>query len=473
MKRQSGVLLPIFSLPGPFGCGTFGKSAYQWIERLADGGFSVWQVLPFGITDAHNSPYMPLSSFAGNPFFIDPLLLYEQNLVTLEELEQQKVTDPYMCDFNALHRTRFAFLASAATRTPDATKILSFCQSHPHIANACRFLALKQANNGRPWREWTVTEPPHEMEFTWQFIQYEFHRQWQELHAYANQKGISVIGDLPFYVSNDSSDIWASPDQFQLDPKHNPSSVSGVPPDYFCADGQLWGNPLYHWEKMESDGYSWWKSRLAYMLDLFDGVRIDHFRAISAYWSVPATAKTAKEGKWCAGPDKKLIDAFAPLAKDKMILAENLGMIDQKTQDLLAYSGYPGMAVFQFGFDGDPANCHLPHNYTENTVAYTGTHDNNTLLGFLWELDEPTRRRVLEYVGNPTDGCAAIRSALLMSQAGLVIFPMQDLLSYGADTRINTPGRAVGNWAYRITEDQLSQVDWPLYARLNRITRRK
>ncbi len=473
MKRQSGVLLPVFALPGSYGCGTFGLSAYRWIDHLAEGGFSVWQVLPFGVTDEHNSPYMSYSSFAGNPFFIDPLLLYEQGLVTLEELEQQKISAPYLCNFHALRRTRLAFLANAAKRVTDKSKIQDFCKSHPHIANACRFLALKQANGGRPWREWTVCEPTQDDECTWQFIQYEFHRQWQELHAYAKQKGISVIGDLPFYVSNDSSDIWATPEQFQLDPKQNPAFVSGVPPDYFSKDGQLWGNPLYDWDKMELDGYSWWKNRLAYMLELFDGVRIDHFRAISDYWSVPADAKTAKEGRWCAGPDKKLIDAFAPLAKDKMILAENLGMIDQKTQDLLDYSTYPGMTVFQFGFDGDPCNVHLPHNYTENTVAYTGTHDNNTLLGFLWELDEATRRQVLEYVGNPEDGCSAIRSAMLMSQAGLVIFPVQDLLSYGADTRINTPGRAMGNWAYRITEDQLQQVDWPLYARLNRITRRK
>ncbi len=473
MKRQSGVLLPVFALPGPYGCGTFGKTAYRWINRLAEGGFSVWQVLPFGVTDEHNSPYMSYSSFAGNPFFIDPLLLYEQGLVTLEELEQQKISDPYLCDFSALRRTRLAFLANAARRVTDRSKIQNFFKSHPHIADACRFLALKQANGGRPWREWTVCEPKPDDECTWQFIQYEFHRQWQELHAYATQKGISVIGDLPFYVSNDSSDIWATPDQFQLDPKQNPAFVSGVPPDYFSKDGQLWGNPLYDWDKMELDGYSWWKNRLAYMLELFDGVRIDHFRAISDYWSVPADAKTAKEGRWCPGPDRKLIDAFAPQAKDKMILAENLGMIDQKTQDLLDYSTYPGMAVFQFGFDGDPCNIHLPHNYTENTVAYTGTHDNNTLLGFLWELDETTRRQVLEYVGNFEDGCSAIRSAMLMSQAGLVIFPIQDLLSYGADTRINTPGRASGNWTYRITEDQLQQVDWSLYARLNRITRRK
>jgi 4-alpha-glucanotransferase len=254
-----------------------------------------------------------------------------------------------------------------------------------------------------------------------------------------------------------------------LDPKQNPAFVSGVPPDYFSQDGQLWGNPIYDWSAMEKTGFAWWKDRLSYMLTLFDGVRIDHFRAISAYWSIPADAASAKEGKWIPGPGVALIDAFSSIAKDKLILAENLGLIDQDTQDLLAYSQYPGMAVFQFGFDGDPNNVHLPHNYTENLVAYTGTHDNNTLLGFLWELDDATRKNVLDYVGNPADDCGAIRRALLMSRAGLVIFPVQDLLRYGADTRINTPGLAVGNWAYRITAEQMDKMDWKQYHHLNRI----
>ncbi len=473
MKRQSGVLLPVSALPGPFGCGTFGAPAYDWIDRLHKGGFSCWQVLPFGIPDTHNSPYMPYSSFAGNPNFIDPSALYLQGLVTKEELEDQRVNDPYLCQFDTLRSKRYTFFKRAAQRLSDHRPVEKFCDKNPHIAAACRFLALKSANHDAPWREWTITEPLIEDLQTWQFIQYEFHRQWNLVHDYAAQKGIFIIGDLPFYVAYDSSDVWATPEQFQLDPKRNPSCVSGVPPDYFSEDGQLWGNPLYDWDHMKKDGFSWWKDRLSYMLSLFDGVRIDHFRAISAYWSVPATAQTAKEGCWKPGPGKELIDAFAPLATDKLILAENLGMIDQDTQDLLAYSGYPGMAVFQFGFDGDPANVHLPHNYTENLVAYTGTHDNNTLLGFLWELDDATRKTVLEYVGSPIDGCPAIRSALLMSRAGMVIFPVQDLLAYGADTRINTPGRAVGNWAYRITEEQLDRIDWPLFDRLNRIYARK
>lgn len=468
MKRQSGILLPVSALPGRYGCGTFGVAAYDWIDHLRSGGFSWWQVLPFGVPDDHNSPYMPFSSFAGNPNFIDPDMLYKQGLVTKEELAEQVISDPYLCQFQHLRQTRYRFLKQAALRA-DRSAIENFCSRNPHVAAACHFLALKAANSNTSWRNWTITTPSDEDLLTWQFIQYEFHRQWDLVRDYAAQYGIRIIGDLPFYVSYDSSDVWSTPDQFQLDPKLNPSAVSGVPPDYFSEDGQLWGNPLYNWDKMEEDGFSWWKDRLAYMLRLFDGVRIDHFRAISAYWSIPAGATSAKAGKWVQGPGKALIDAFSSISEGKLILAENLGLIDQETQDLLTYSQYPGMAVFQFGFDGDPNNIHLPHNYTENVVAYTGTHDNNTLLGFLWELDDSARKIALEYVGDPADDCAAIRRTLLMSRAGLVIFPVQDLLGYGADTRINTPGRATGNWAYRITEEQLNKINWRQYRRLNSI----
>ena len=317
-----------------------------------------------------------------------------------------------------------------------------------------------------------MTTPDPEALFAWQFIQYEFHRQWDRVHQYAKEHGVKIIGDIPFYVSLDSYDVSASPDQFLLDERYTPTHVAGVPPDYFSEDGQLWGNPLYSWESMERDGYRWWCDRLGYMLSLFDGVRIDHFRAISAFWSIPKDAKTAKEGHWEKGPANKLIDAFAPLAKGKLILAENLGMIDDDTNALLAYSGYPGMAVFQFGFDGNPLSPHLPHNYTENLVAYTGTHDNNTLLGFLWELDEDTRENVLDYLGEPEDGFDATIRALMMSAAGTVIFPVQDLLGFGADTRINTPGKADGNWRYRVTAEQLANVNWRRFAHLNRLSAR-
>ncbi len=468
-KRQSGVLLPLFSLPGKYGCGTFGESAYRWIDLLKSGGFSCWQVLPFGITDSHNSPYMPFSSFGGNLNFVDPEELFQNGLVTEEELESQYEDDIYLCQYDSLLKKRYDFLKLASTRIPDPDKIKNFIKEHPFIGATCRFLALKQKNNHLHWMDWTETEPDEADLFAWEFIQFEFHRQWNALHRYATENGISIVGDLPFYVSHDSFDVWSSPDQFQLDKRFHPAFVAGVPPDYFSQDGQLWGNPLYDWEKMEKDGFSWWKERLGYMLSLFDGIRIDHFRAISAYWSIPAGSKSAKEGSWKRGPSEKLIDAISSIAKDKMIWAEDLGMIDDDTRALLSYSQYPGMAVFQFGFDGNPLSPHLPHNFKENMVAYSGTHDNNTLLGFIWELDVTTRNLVLEYLGNPADGCSSALRALWMSRANTVIFPVQDLLGYGADTRINTPGNAAGNWRYRITNEQMLGLDMPKFLRMNQI----
>ncbi len=469
MKRQSGVLLPIFSLPGDYGCGTFGESAYRWIDAIAEGGFSYWQVLPFGMTDAHNSPYMSYSSFAGNPFFIDPEALYRAGLVTEQELKEQTVAAPYLCEYGILREKRYGFLKKAAMRVKDCTPIVKFMEKHPRIEQSCRFLALKQCNGDACWTKWAIQTPNEQELFAWQFIQYEFHREWQELHAYAAKRGVKIIGDIPFYVSFDSYDVYASPEQFLLDERNAPTQVAGVPPDYFSEEGQLWGNPIYRWEKMEQDGYLWWRERLGYMLELFDGVRIDHFRAISAYWSIPQNAVSAKEGHWERGAGEKLIDAFAPLAENKLILAENLGMIDTATQELLAYSGYPGMAVLQFGFDGNPASPHLPHNYKEDLVVYTGTHDNNTLLGFLWEMKDSERARLMEYFGHPADAFDAVLRALWMSTAGLLILPVQDLLGYGADTRINTPGRAEGNWRYRVTQEQLDGIDFAKFAAWNRL----
>jgi len=468
-KRCSGVLLPIFSLPGKFGCGTLGQSAYEWIDLLKKGGFSRWQVLPIGITDGHNSPYMSYSSFAGNPYFIDPHILFVNGLVTKQEEDDQTVSDPYLCDYKYLAEKRFLFLKKAASRVKDKSKIEKFLSDNPNINKSCTFLSLSMANNGKAWNEWTVKTPAPDDLAAWQFIQYEFHRQWNLLHEYAQKNDIEIIGDLPFYVSYNSYDVYSSPNQFFLNEDNRPTKVAGVPPDYFCSEGQLWGNPLYNWSVMEQDGYARWKERLGYTLSMFDGVRIDHFRAISAFWSIPADAKTAKEGKWEKGPGEKLIDAFAEVSGEKLILAENLGLIDKETNELLSYSGYPGMAVFQFGFDGNPLSPHLPHNYEKNLIAYTGTHDNNTLLGFLWELDDKTRESVTDYLGHPADSCKAVLRTLMSSCADTVIFPVQDLLGYGADTRINTPGRAEGNWQYRITEEQMNGIDMNRFKHMNRL----
>ncbi len=473
MERSSGILMHISSLYGDYGCGSFGKAAYEFIDFLEETGFTYWQVLPFCVPDSHNSPYMSYSSFGGNPNFIDLELLFEQGLLTKEELLSAKQSTPYTCEFDRLKKERMELFARAASRFSDKAKVSEFIAKNPRIEKCCEFLALKDANGGKPWTEWTVNAPDESCLFSWQFVQYEFHRQWNAVKEYAHGKNIKIIGDLPFYVAHDSSDVWSDTRQFLLDEKNAPSSVAGVPPDYFSAEGQLWGNPLYNWDSMKFDGYSWWKARMSYMFSMFDGVRIDHFRALSDYWSIPAAAKSAKEGKWVKGPRTDMIKAIDSVANGKLVIAENLGIIDDAVTELLSESKYPGMAVFQFGFDGISSNPHLPHNYKNNLVAYTGTHDNNTLLGFMWEIDDATRKYLLDYVGFTGDNFdrsyETIIRTMLASAAGTVIFPIQDILGYGSDTRLNTPGRADGNWAYRVTKEQLLSIDRAKYKKMNKM----
>ena len=469
MDRQSGVLLPVFSLPGQYGCGTFGKQAFRWLDKVKQCGFSIWQVLPFGITDDQNSPYMSFSSFAGNPYFIDPEILFEKGLVTEGELAEQKVDYPYLCRYSFLKEKRVPFLIKASKRYENYNEVMDFMKAHPLIDGTCLFLALKDKNGGKPWQEWTDKCPDPDVLYGWRFIQFEFHRQWKKVSDYAHSLGIRIMGDLPFYVSQDSYDVWSSPEEFKLDERNNPSVVAGVPPDYFNENGQLWGNPIYDWDEMAKDGFSWWKDRLGYALSLFDGIRLDHFRAISEFWEIPAGSATAKSGKWVKGPGKALIDAFRELENGKLILAEDLGVIDESTRELLRYSGYPGMAVLQFGFGDDPDSPHLPHNYRENLAAYSGTHDNNTLLGFWASVGDDVRREALDYLGYPADPFDASMRALMRSSAGIVILPLQDLLGFGSDTRVNTPGVSDGNWQYRVEKSQMESLDTGRFAHMNRI----
>lgn len=465
MKRASGVLLHATSLGGDYSIGSFGKEARDFIDLLADCGFSLWQVLPFCMADSCNSPYQSYSAFGGNPYLIDLPTLFDRKLLTEEELSAAKQESPYLCEYDRLAVERLPLLRRAAERVKatEQEEIADFMATHKELCDAARFLALREKNGEKPWQEWTETEPDAEELFFWQFVQYEFYRQWQSLKAYANERGISVIGDVPIYVSLDSCDVWANPEQFQLDREHYPTAVAGVPPDYFSEDGQLWRNPLYDWKQMKKDGYAWWCRRIEYMLTLFDGVRIDHFRGLSSYWSVPADAETAKEGKWIKGPSRALIDKLRAVAGDRLIIAEDLGDITPDVSSLLAYSKFPGMRVLQFAFLGDPETPHLPHNYEKNCVAYTGTHDNNTLFGYVWECDPETRKRIFSYCNYEGEdwnaACVAILKTMLGSHANTVIFPIQDLLVYGADTRMNTPGKAKGNWQFRITKKQLDAID--------------
>ena len=473
MNRKSGVLMHISSLYGDYGIGSFGDEAKYFIDFLKDCGFSYWQVLPFCPVDECNSPYKSPSTFGGNPYFISLNKLAEKGLLTPEELNSQRQQNPYSCEFVRLFHTRTTVLLNASKRVQNREKIEKFIAENPELEAFCKFMAIKHRNGYTRWSEWKNEEYDQDILFMWKFIQYEFFTQWFEIKQYANQRGIKIIGDIPIYVDYDSSDVWANRHLFMLDEKNVPKCVAGVPPDYFSADGQLWGNPIYNWEEMKKEDYKWWRNRMKHMTKIFDGLRIDHFRGIESYWAVPGNAATARDGKWVKGPGAELVDVIKEECGDALIIAEDLGDITPEVVQLLEKSGLPGMRVFQFAFLGDPNTPHRPHNYVNNCVAYTGTHDNNTLLGYLWELSDNDRREMLEYCGYTnqdwTGGCSAIIQTMFRSHAGLVVMPIQDLLGYGSDTRLNIPGKAEGNWQYRITKEQLDSIDKNHFRRLNEL----
>ena len=472
MDRKSGVLMHISSLWGEYSCGSFGKAAVEFVDFLSDCGFTYWQVLPFCPADDYNSPYKSYSTFAGNPYFIDLEQLFDEGLILSEELNVARQNTPYLCEFERLREERLELLFKAAGRAGNTAEIEKFVSENPYIYDFCEFMALKTANEQKPWWEWNYDKADENILFGWKFIQFKFFEQWSKIKAYANKKEIKIIGDIPFYVAMDSSDVWKNTDEFMIDDKNVPYAVAGVPPDYFCEDGQLWGNPLYNWDKMKESGYKWWSDRMSAMLKMFDGVRIDHFRAIESFWAVPYGDETARNGKWVKGPRMELVSTIRKLAGDKLIIAEDLGDITDEVNALVDESGFPGMRVFQFGFLGGEST-HKPHNYKNNCVAYSGTHDNNTLLGYLWELSDELRCEMLEYCGyNDGDwnsGFDSMLRTLWQSAAGLAIVPVQDLLGYGADTRLNTPGKADGNWKFRITREQLDTINREKFRRLNRL----
>ncbi len=477
MKRQSGILMHISSLYGDYSIGNFGNNAKKFVDFLVENGFSVWQVLPFTVTDEYNSPYKSFSAFGGNPYFVDPEKLYKDGLISAEDLNSCKQNSPYSCEFERLAKERMTLLKKAFRNSKNHDKVREFINSHPRIEAFCRFMTLREQNHLKPWQEWESEEiTDYELLGTWQFIQYEFFTQWTEIKNYANSKGVSIIGDIPIYVSDDSCDVWENRGLFDIDEKGYPTMVAGVPPDYFAEDGQLWGNPLYNWDEMKKDNFSWWRERIDHSLEMFDGIRIDHFRAIESYWAVAASEKTARNGKWIKGPGIDFVNAIKAGHEDKLIIAEDLGDITNEVRALVEESGFPGMRVFQFGFLDDGNSIHMPHNYIKNSVAYSGTHDNNTIFGFLWESDDNTRRRALDYCGfsgGDWGGASPLfLRAIFASVSDLAIIPIQDFLMYGSDTRINTPGVAKGNWSYRVTKEQLDNADKEFFRSLNRIYKR-
>lgn len=488
----------VSSLPSPYGIGVFGKETKEWIDRLASMRFSVWQVLPFNVLNVEGSPYGSCSAFAGNPLYIDPRGVQAMGLATAEDVKACEYDGtPYTTDYAFARETRMAFLEKAFKRVDPKTKeaVAAFQSSHPWVREFALYMAVKESQNETPWWTWDSSLAAYEqcMKETgpfearrdfWLFVQYLFFAQWEEIHAYAAEKGIRVLGDMPIYVSMDSADVWSHRDLFCIDQRtFRPDKVAGVPPDYFSEDGQLWGNPLYDWERMKATGYRWWIDRVKTALELYDSVRIDHFRAFASYWAVPATAKTAKEGTWEEGPGQELFDAVcAAFDETPSIVAEDLGTFGEDVLALLESSGFPGMRVIQFGFDPGSDSTHLPHNYPKNSVAYVGTHDNNTLLGWLWEASEEERRFALEYCG--FDGhdwgeggyrsrsCRRIIETVWKSAADLAIISFQDLCGFGSDARMNIPGIAEKNWRFRTTKETIDAMDHAYYAHINRLFRR-
>ena len=495
--RSSGVLLHIASLPGPCGIGSFGKEAVEFAALLKKMGFSYWQTLPFTTTDEFNSPYTSFSAFAGNPYFVDLPTLQKEGLITAEELEENTYHSPYAVDYKWLWDTRMPLLRRAASRVTSALreKIVAFSKENAFwLPDFALYMALKDAHGQKDWPEWEPelrARQPEALERArqeladdiafYEFVQYEFYTQWAAVKAEINRIGIQIIGDMPIYLCLRSSDVWSNQQLFDLDEDGAPRHVAGCPPDYFAADGQFWGNPIYNWKVMKATGYHWWLQRIAASLELYDMVRIDHFRAFSAYWSIPATAKTAKEGSWVKGPGMDFFEHVFRRFKDPQIIAEDLGEIDDDVRKLMADTGLPGMRVLQFAFIDNADNLHLPHNIPKNTLAYTGTHDNDTTLGWFYNAQQWQRENAMKYCGFEGDWheggakspiCRAMIRTLWQSAAQVAILPIQDLCGYGSDTRMNQPGVADGNWGFRVTEEALRQLDTGWMLETNRTFRR-
>ncbi len=467
-KRSCGVLLPLFSLPSKHGIGTLGRAAYEFIDFLAAAGQSWWQILPVGPAGSGDSPYQSFSSFAGNAYFIDLDLLAEDGLLTESEIAaaDRGGSDAQCVDYDALREKRMPLLRLAAQRGLErgGRDFDAFCRGNEGwLSDFALYMALKE-HFGGAWIEWPEDIRLHRPEAVescgaalrddvriHSYVQYLFYRQWDALRSYAHEHGIGIIGDMPIYVPLDSADVWAEPEFFQLDEKNMPTEVAGVPPDYFSDEGQLWGNPLYDWDAMRSDGYGWWIRRVDGASKLYDMLRIDHFRAFESYWAVPCTAESAKLGRWRSGPGMDLVGRLTAWFGNVQFIAEDLGVLTPEVHKLLADSGLPGMKVLEFAFDPDSLSDYLPHRYTENCVCYAGTHDNNTLRGWIDGEKAETIAFACEYLGTDSNELAdAVLRAGMRSKAGLFVAQMQDWLGLGSEARMNTPGTVGGNWSWRM-----------------------
>lgn len=483
--RRSGIIAHPTSFPGRFGCGDLGKAAYQFIDFLVDAGQQIWQILPLGPTGYGDSPYQAFSAFAGNPYLINFDMLVEQGHLTKKDLENVPDFPVTKVDYGWIYLYKFKILNQAAynfqnhIHGEEIDAFQRFCEEHKSwLDDYALFAAVKDAHNGKLWTEWDKNIALHQPEavqswthklsdaiFARKYQQYQFFRQWLAVKEYANNKRISIMGDIPIYVALDSADAWANSDLYKFDENGRPTVVAGVPPDYFSKTGQLWGNPIYRWDVHQSEGYTWWIDRFQHTLKTVDIIRIDHFRGFESYWEVPAGDKTAENGVWQKGPGTDLFHALENALGELPIIAEDLGLITKDVEALRDELGFPGMAVLQFAFGGDAANTHLPHNFKQNMAVYTGTHDNDTTIDWFTagggttmskKQIEDERDYVRRYFA--TDGWEihwTMIRALLASVADTAIIPLQDVLGLGAEARMNTPGKAEGNWQWRYKSEQL------------------
>lgn len=476
MKRSCGILMPISSLPSPYGVGTLGKEAYAFVDFLQETGHAWWQVLPAGPTSYGDSPYQSFSTYAGNPYFVDLTMLCEDGLLTCAELDAVDWgEDPARVDYEKIYTGRFALLEKATERgwKRDAADLAAFAADNAGwLGDYALFMALKRHFGMRAWTEWEDEDirlhRPEAVEryrrllaedvrlFT--YIQFLFFKQWGALRAYARDHGVGIIGDLPIYVAMDSADVWADPASFRLDERNMPVEVAGVPPDYFSEDGQLWGNPLYNWDAMKRDGFGWWIRRIEGAGRLYDVLRIDHFRGLESYWAVPYGETTAKNGRWVKGPGMDLVGVLTGWFPQMQFIAEDLGFLTPEVQQLLRDSGLPGMKILEFAFDAREPSNYLPHTYPRNCVCYAGTHDNTTIAAWKGEADPEDVAMAVRYLGlNDEEGFhwGMIRGGM-SSVADLFVVQMQDYLGLGAEARMNTPGVLGGNWQWRLQNGQIT-----------------
>lgn len=475
-ERSSGILLHPTSLPGPYGIGDIGSKAHEWIDFLAEVGCSLWQVLPLGPTGYGDSPYQCFSAFAGNPYLISPDALIEVGLLESGDLADRPEFPDGDIDYGAVIPWKLQVLDRAYARyqhrqLPELKKSLQiYREKHAHWLNDfALFMALKQAHGGGPWVDWPEDlrkRDPQSLKLAKErfsanidrqiFRQFIFNHQWKSLRKHAREKKIKIIGDIPIFVAHDSAEVWARPELFYLDEDGSPTAVAGVPPDYFSATGQLWGNPLYRWQVHAANEYAWWINRWEAVLQLVDIVRLDHFRGFAGYWEVPASEETAVNGRWMPGPGKHFFKILRKALGELPIIAEDLGVITPDVVEMRDHFKLPGMIVVQFAFYGDPSETFLPHNHQENKVIYTGTHDNDTSRGWYERVSEEERDFCRRYLGISEDDIAweLIRTAW-SSVAVFALAPMQDFLNLGNEARMNYPGNPRGNWKWRMPEDSI------------------